>query len=270
MRVGKLAAEIEEGRARDVALVVVGAPAFGVVAAFGPRPQIGRAVEDAKRRRAHAARELLGRNQRRGMRPRRSPWIGRAETIVTPSEAKRVEGPRLLETLRLRSAVTARRQMVFCGSGGTATVPRRAAGAGERPAAASWPTSGSARRRVVVFLVFFLVVVGAALGVAWACTLLQAGAARGAALQRLAVGGRARLGLGGRHRGRRRRWRSSVWAKDGAAKATAARAAMLAINRRIGTSPGPLAEGDGAASIIPAKCYGICVIYVKFLIVYSS
>src|SRR4030081_2932146 len=32
---------------------------------------------------------------------------------------------------------------------------------------------------------------------------------------------------------------SSVWAKDGAAKATAARAAMLAIKRRIGTSPGP-------------------------------
>ena len=37
VRVGKLAAEIEEGRAGNVALVVVGAPAFGVVAALRAR-----------------------------------------------------------------------------------------------------------------------------------------------------------------------------------------------------------------------------------------
>ena len=59
--------------------------------------------------------------------------------------------------------------MVFCGSGGTATVPPVGAGAGEEAAGGglSWPTSGWLAV-VVVFLVFFFVVVGAALGVAWA------------------------------------------------------------------------------------------------------
>ena len=138
----------------------------------------------------------------------------------------------------------------------------------ERPAAVEgWPTSGW-RAAGLVFLALVVVLSrwasapGRRLGVE-----LQAGAARGGALQRLAVGGRAGLGLGGRHRGRRRRF---SWAKEGAAKATAARAAMLAIKRRIGTSPGPLAMGGRCGLDILAKCYGICVIYVKFLIVYSN
>src|SRR6266853_4646899 len=113
--------------------------AFGVVAAFGTRPEIGRAVEDAKRRRAHEAREFLGRNQRCGLRHVALPWLGERRL--------------------------AQNQMVFCGSGGTATVPPVWAGAGAEVAGGglSWPTSGWLAV-VVVFLVFFFVVVGAALG----------------------------------------------------------------------------------------------------------
>ena len=53
--------------------------------------------------------------------------------------------------------------MVFCGSGGTATVPD-GAGAGAA-GVLSWPTSGclGAAGVVVVFLVFFAVVVADAL-----------------------------------------------------------------------------------------------------------
>jgi len=76
LRVGEFAAKIEKGRARDVTLVVVGAAAFSVVAAFGARPEIGRAVEDTKRRRAHAAREFLGRNQRCGLCHVALPGLG--------------------------------------------------------------------------------------------------------------------------------------------------------------------------------------------------
>ena len=48
------------------------------------------------------------------------------------------------------------------------------AGAGEEAAGGglSWPTSGWLVA-VVVFLVFFFVVVGAALGVAWACSFFM-------------------------------------------------------------------------------------------------
>ena len=86
--IGQLATEIEKGGAWDVALVVVGAATLSVVTAFGPRPQIGRAVEDTQCRGAQAAREFLGRNQRSGLRHGALPWFGRATLSVTPSGAK--------------------------------------------------------------------------------------------------------------------------------------------------------------------------------------
>ncbi len=58
------------------------------------------------------------------------------------------------------------RQMVFCGSGGTATLPDGVVAAGAAVGGApSWPTSGclGAAGVVVVFLVFLAVVVADAL-----------------------------------------------------------------------------------------------------------
>src|SRR5476649_697763 len=63
-----------------MALVVIGAAAFGDIAAVGAGLQIGRAVEDAQRRGAHLAREVFGRDEIGGMRHCALPGVGRAET----------------------------------------------------------------------------------------------------------------------------------------------------------------------------------------------
>ena len=61
--VGEVALQVEEGGARDVTLVVVGATAFGDVAAVGAGLEVGGAVEHSHRRRAELAREVFRRNQ---------------------------------------------------------------------------------------------------------------------------------------------------------------------------------------------------------------
>ena len=164
------AAEIEEGRAGNVALVVVGAPAFGVVAAFGPRPQIGRAVEDAKRRRAHAAREFLGRNQRRGMRHVALPgW--ESDVPVTPSGAKRSRGASSSADSRLRSGDGLRRVRSSSAAAAGRRRCRAAAPAGAAGAAAGRLRAGRRGRGLLGLLLWSWS--GAALGVAWACSFFR-------------------------------------------------------------------------------------------------
>lgn len=138
--------------------------------------------------------------------------------------------------------------MVFCGSGGMATVPpvdggTEAAAGG----AVIWLASGLAAAGVaagvVVFLAFFVVVEGAALGVdAWAFFRHEL---RADALfwlwQEVAEGFALVAGTGAVE--------GSSCANEGAANETAARAARPAIKRRMKITPGPLTEGDGTASI---------------------
>jgi len=63
---------------------------------------------------------------------------------------------------------------------------------------------------------------------------------------------------------------SAVWAYEGAAKATAAKAARLAINKRIFDISRAACGGDGRGLVLAGKYYGICVVYVNFLIDYHS
>jgi hypothetical protein len=63
---------------------------------------------------------------------------------------------------------------------------------------------------------------------------------------------------------------SWVWAKEGAAKATAAKAAMLAINRRISYFSRAAGGGDGCGLIVEQKYYEISATYVNFLIDYKN
>jgi len=63
---------------------------------------------------------------------------------------------------------------------------------------------------------------------------------------------------------------SAVWAYEGAAKATAAKAARLAINKRIFDISRAACGGDGRGLVLAGKYYGICVVYVNFLIDYRS
>ena len=51
---------------------------------------------------------------------------------------------------------------------------------------------------------------------------------------------------------------------------TAAKAAMLAINRRIFDLSRAAGGGDGCGLVMAVKCYGICVIYVNFLMSYKN
>lgn len=143
--------------------------------------------------------------------------------------------------------------MVFCGSGGMATVPPVGGGTeAEAGGAVIWLASGlagagagAAAGVVVVFLAFLVVVEGAALEVdAWAFFRHEL---RADALfwlwQELVEGFALVAGTGaGVAEG-------SFWANEGVANETAARAARPAIKRRMEITPGPLAEGDGAASI---------------------
>ena len=144
--------------------------------------------------------------------------------------------------------------MVFCGSGGMATVPpddggvEAVAGGAALAGGVIWLVSGCLAVAgvvagvVVVFFAFFDVVEGAALGVdAWA---FFRHALRADALfwlwqevEDLALG----VGVGVAE--------GSSWANAGAANETAASAARPAIKRRMKITPGPLAEGDGTASI---------------------
>lgn len=143
--------------------------------------------------------------------------------------------------------------MVFCGSGGMATVPPDDGGVEAVDGGAAlgggviWLVSGCLAAAgvvagVVVFLAFFDVVDVAALGVdAWA---FFRQALRADALfwlwqlvEDLAFG----VGAGAVD--------GSSWANEGVANETAARAARPAIKRRMKIAPGLLAEGDGTASI---------------------
>ena len=122
-----------------------------------------------------------------------------------------------------------------------------------------WLGSGfGAAGAVVVFLAFWVVVAGAALDVdAWA---FLRHALRAEALfwvwqeevEALALG----VGVAD----------GSAWANAGTVNETAARAARPAIKRRMNFAPGPLAEGDGTASILGVKFYDFLTIYVKLLI----
>ena len=58
--VGKVGLEVEERRAREVALVVVGAAAFGDVPAVWAGLEVGGAVKNAQAWGTHAARQFLG------------------------------------------------------------------------------------------------------------------------------------------------------------------------------------------------------------------
>ena len=147
--------------------------------------------------------------------------------------------------------------MVFCGSGGMATVPpvdggtEAAAGGAALGGGVIWLVSGCLAVAgvvagvVVVFFAFFDVVEGTALGVdVWAFFRHEL---RADALfwlwQELVEGFALVAGTGaGVVEG-------SFWANEGVANETAARAARPAIKRRMEITPGPLAEGDGAASI---------------------
>src|SRR5216684_7014131 len=105
------------------------------------------------------------------------------------------------------------------------------------------PGCRGCRRRLLGFLGRGRRCLGRRLGV----QLLHAGAARGAAFQFLAVGGRAGLGLGGRRRGRRR---GGVFllGERGGGKGDRSQGRHAGDQQTHRTSPGPLAEGDGAAS----------------------
>lgn len=116
------------------------------------------------------------------------------------------------------------------------------AAAGGAAGAMLWLGSGlGAAGAVVVFLAFLVVVAGVALDVdAWA---FLRHALRADALfwlwqeevEALALGAGVADG--------------SAWANAGTLNETAARAARPAIKRRMEIAPGPLAEGDGTASI---------------------
>ena len=156
------------------------------------------------------------------------PGLGRAEISAVPGGG-------------------ALNQIVLEGSGGTLTVldeGAAAVGAGAE-AGGSWPTSGDfgAAGVVVVFFVFFD-------GAFATCTffrqalrwellliLLQEAVVAVFGLAVGAVGVVVGAGM------------VSSCAKDGAAKATAARAAMLAIKRRMKFSRAACGEGTGAASL---------------------
>lgn len=141
--------------------------------------------------------------------------------------------------------------MVFCGSGGTATVPLvdGADGAADG-GGVIWLVSGCLAAAGVVagvvvdFLAFLVVVEGAALGIdAWAFFRHELRADALFWLWQEAVDLDLAAGTGaGAVAG-------SSWANEGVANETAARAARPAIKRRMEITPGPLAEGDGTASI---------------------
>ena len=132
--------------------------------------------------------------------------------------------------------------MVLDGSGGTLTGPEdgaAAVGAGA-DAGGSWPISGDfgAAGVVVVFFVFFdgAFATWTFFRQALRCELLLI------LLQEAVVGAfglavGAGVGI------------VSSWAKEGAAKATAAKAAMLAIKRRMRFSRAACGEGTGAATL---------------------
>lgn len=148
--------------------------------------------------------------------------------------------------------------MVLDGSGGTLTGPEdgaAAVGAGA-DAGGSWPISGDlgAAGGVVVFFVFLdgAFATWTFFRQALRCELLLI------LLQEAVVGAfglAVGVGVG----------IVSSCAKDGAAKATAARAAMLAIKRRMIISRAACDEGDERGLAISLKCYVIYAIYVKFL-----
>lgn len=116
--------------------------------------------------------------------------------------------------------------MVFCGRGGTSTSPETGAGAG----ALSCPTSGCLGAGAgAAFLVFLAVFVGLVV-FAWTFLMHELRALALFSFWQLAVPALglavgAGLGMGA--------GAPSSWAKEGAAKATAIRAAMPAISRRI-------------------------------------
>jgi len=140
--------------------------------------------------------------------------------------------------------------MVFCGSGGMATVPPVDGGVGAAVGGgAIWLVSGCLAAAgvvagaVVAFFAFFVVEV-AALGVdalAFFRHALRADVLFWLWQEvedfDLAAGTGAGVG------------EDTSWANEEVANETAARAARPAIKRRMKITPGPLAEGDGTASI---------------------
>ena len=144
--------------------------------------------------------------------------------------------------------------MVFCGSGGMATVPpvdggtEAAAGGAALGGGVIWLVSGCLAVAgvvagvVVVFFAFFDVVEGTALGVdVWAFFRHELRVDALFWLWQLVEDLVLGVGVGAAE--------GSSWANEGAANETAARAARPAIKRRMKITPGPLAEGDGTASI---------------------
>jgi hypothetical protein len=144
--------------------------------------------------------------------------------------------------------------MVFCGSGGMATVPPDDGGVEAVDGGAAlgggviWLVSGCLAVAgvvpgvVVVFFAFFDVVEGAALGVdAWAFFRHEFRADALFWLWQLVEDLAFGVGVGVAD--------GSSWANEGVANETAARAARPAIKRRMKIAPGLLAEGDGTASI---------------------
>jgi hypothetical protein len=141
--------------------------------------------------------------------------------------------------------------MVFCGSGGMATVPPDDGGVEAVDGGAAlgggviWLVSGCLAvagvvAGVVVFFAFFDVVEGAALGVdAWAFFRHELRADALFWLWQLVEDLAFGVGVAD----------GSSWANEGVANETAARAARPAIKRRMKITPGLLAEGDGTASI---------------------
>src|SRR5262249_56926968 len=117
--------------------------------AFGPRLEVGRAIEDPQRWRAQAARELFGRNQPSRLRHVALPWVPES-LAVAPSGAKRSRGA---FSQRARLAVLKRGPSTrACGppSGRRKIRWSSAAAAGgrpERPGGAGAGEGGGAKRR---------------------------------------------------------------------------------------------------------------------------
>ena len=152
---------------------------------------------------------------------------------------------------------------------------------GAEDGGASWPTSGDvvAEAGVVTGLCVFLDAVAVPFGLAAGLAeltflrqelrelellrLWQYAAVPGFGLEVVAGTGSAVAGAAAGP--------VSSCAKDGAATANAAKAAMLAIKRRIfDISRAACGGGSGAASLISRKSYCICAVYVNFLIGYKN
>ena len=157
-----------------------------------------------------------------------------AERDATESSVSVLESQLTAVDIQTGAGVAKVASDLFEGSGGTVTGPFDGWADGTGAAAGAWPRSGCRGACVAIgFLVFF---VGCALAILtffrqalrWLELLILLQEAAEPAFG-FAVGEGVGDGM------------VSSWAKDGAANATAAKAAMPAINRRISISPKPLA-----------------------------